>query len=95
MPANDGTPRVWCALIEDLGDGLRVSLRALTYDHATAAARMRKAGLAAGYADCLESGLWPSLDVLPEAERRRGGQAIAEVDIFWPSDSVIGKRAAL
>jgi predicted phosphodiesterase len=95
MPANDGTPRVWCALIEDLGDGLRASLRALTYDHATAAARMRKAGLAAGYADCLESGLWPSLDVLPEAERRRGGQAIAEVDIFWPSDSVIGKRAAL
>ncbi len=95
MPANDGTARVWYALIEDLVEGLRVSLRALAYDHDIAAARMRKAGLAAGYADCLENGLWPSLDVLPEAERQRSGQAIAEVETFWPSDGVIEKRAAL
>jgi predicted phosphodiesterase len=93
LPANDGTPRVWYALIEDLGEGLRICLRTLSYDHATAAARMRAAGLAAGYADCLETGLWPSLDVLPETERRLTGRPLAEQEIFWPVADAVERRA--
>jgi hypothetical protein len=85
LPANDGTPRVWYALIETCEGGLKVSLKALAYDHATAARRMRAVGLANGYAACLESGLWPSLDVLPAAERRQTGQPLAEREILWPA----------
>jgi len=95
LPANDGTPRVWYALIEACEGGLKVSLKALTYDHATAARRMRAAGLANGYAACLESGLWPSLDVLPAAERRRTGQPLAEREILWPAALETESQAAL
>ena len=76
MVANDGTPRVWYSIIEP-GRGRPVfSHYALDYDHAKAARKMRSAGLPEGYAFALETGLWPSLDILPEAERARTGQAI-------------------
>jgi hypothetical protein len=29
-----------------------------------------------GYADGLETGLWPSLDILPDAERAATGEAL-------------------
>ena len=35
-------------------------------------------GLPGGYADALVTGLWPSLDVLPEAEKSRTGRALDE-----------------
>ncbi|MDN3566093.1 metallophosphoesterase family protein [Paeniroseomonas aquatica] len=83
MPANDGTPRGWFSLLTPGPRGLRVEHRALAYDHAGAAAAMRRAGLAAGYADCLGSGLWPSCDVLPAAELARRGQPIAAGAEVW------------
>ncbi len=48
----------------------------LDYDYASAAQKMRAAGLPEGYARALETGFWPSLDILPQAERERTGQAI-------------------
>jgi predicted phosphodiesterase len=95
LPANDGTPRVWYALIEACEGGLKASLKALAYDHATAARQMHAAGLANGYAACLDSGLWPSLDVLPAAERRRTGQPLAECEILWPATLETESQAAL
>ncbi|TPG52419.1 metallophosphoesterase [Roseomonas nepalensis] len=79
MPADDGTPRGWFALLRPQGGTLRVELRPLDYDHAAAAAAMRAAGLPEGYAAALGSGLWPSADILPAEERRRRGQALAPV----------------
>ena len=76
MPANDGTPRVWYALLQSTSDGIATTVRALDYDHEAAVASMRLQGLDNGYADCLGSGLWPSLDVLPDTERKRQGVAI-------------------
>ncbi len=85
MPANDGTPRVWYALLELDKDGaVTVQLCPLDYDHQGASARMRQVGLTNGYADCLESGLWPSLDVLPEADKAATGQALAPHRLVWP-----------
>ena len=84
MPANDGTPRAWYALLEETPQGLAVSLRGLAYDHQGAAAAMLAEGLKTGYADCLTSGLWPSLDVLPAAERAVSGRALDESRVFWP-----------
>ncbi|MEM7425446.1 MAG: metallophosphoesterase [Pseudomonadota bacterium] len=76
MVANDGTPRVWYSIAEPGRTGPVFSHHALDYDYAEAAGRMRAVGLPEGYALGLESGLWPSLDILPEAERARTGHAI-------------------
>lgn len=76
MPANDGTPRVWYCLIEPEADGIAVSFHALTYDHAETAATMARRGYPAAYARALGTGLWPSLDVLPPAERALTGQPL-------------------
>ncbi len=83
MPAHDGTPRVWFSVLTPRGDGLGVSFHALAYDHAAAAAAMRGARLAEGYAAALETGLWPSEDVLPEAERARRGVLLRPAGLDW------------
>ncbi len=66
LPPHDGRPETRFAVLGK--DGAR--LHRLSYDHRAAAAAMRAAGLGQGYAETLETGLWPSQDVLPEALRR-------------------------
>ena len=66
MPPNDGDPRISFGVIGR--DGPRIER--LEYDHATAAAAMRAAGLMQGYDTALETGWWPSEEVLPVALRR-------------------------
>ena len=84
IPANDGTNRVWYAIIEPLEDGLKISTQPLTYDHETAASEMHREGLTA-YADALESGHWPSTDVLPEQETAETGQRLEPLSLAWTS----------
>lgn len=84
MPANDATPRVWYALLTPVAGGIEVSLRALDYDHAAAASDMRARKLPEGYAACLETGLWPNMDVMPAAEREKAGDPLEPGRIFWP-----------
>lgn len=75
MPANDADPRVWYMLLDEIDSGLRVSWHRLEYDHAAS----RDSTVAAGmleYGQALEDGLWPSLDVLPAAERAQRGQPL-------------------
>lgn len=74
MPANDGTPDVWYGLIRAQSDAIVLSTHRLAYDHRRAAAAMRRFGHANGYARTLITGLWPSLDVLPPAERAATGR---------------------
>jgi predicted phosphodiesterase len=76
MPANDGTPDVWYGLITPAAGGVALSTHRLAYDHQGAAAAMRRSGHANGYARSLVTGHWPSLDVLPEAERALTGRRI-------------------
>lgn len=83
MPANDGTPRGWFAVLTPGPAGLRAALRPLAYDHAAAAAAMRRARLPEGYAAALGSGLWPSRDVLPAAERAESGRPLAARGLDW------------
>lgn len=84
MPANDGTPRVWYALLNTVDGGLEISVCGLDYDYAAAARAMRTRKLPEGYAACLETGLWPNMDVMPPDERHKAGKPIQPVDIFWP-----------
>src|SRR5258708_7770466 len=83
MPANDGTPRVWFSLLRAEAEGITIEHRALHYDFATAAAKMRRAGLPQEYAASLETGLWPSCDVLPLKEIHERGAALEPGSVFW------------
>ena len=83
MPANDGTPRAWFTLLTPRPDGLVIEHRALAYDHVAAAAKMRRAGLPEDYAAALETGLWPSCDVLPFKEIRERGVPLDPGGVFW------------
>jgi uncharacterized Fe-S cluster-containing radical SAM superfamily protein len=86
MPANDGTPRSWFSILTPGADGIAVAHHALTYDYRAAAAKMRRAGLPEGYAAALETGLWPSLDVLPPAERKGSSVPLAPGGVLWRRD---------
>jgi predicted phosphodiesterase len=66
MPPHDGGRDTRFALLE----GGRVLQHALGYDWRTAQDSMVAAGLAQGYHLALETGVWPSEDVLPQAMRR-------------------------
>ncbi|MGB0670138.1 MAG: metallophosphoesterase family protein, partial [Rhodospirillales bacterium] len=70
MPANDGDPRGWFLTLDDAGGH---AFHRLDYDWRSAALDMRFNGLPEPYARALETGLWPSLDVLPAAERAATG----------------------
>jgi len=83
MPANDGTARVWFSVLTPSGGGILLEHHALDYDHAAAAAKMRCRGLPEGYAAALESGLWPSCDVLPQSELTAVGRRIEPGRVFW------------
>ncbi|MHA1597231.1 MAG: metallophosphoesterase family protein [Alphaproteobacteria bacterium] len=85
MPANDGTPRTWYSVLEPTAEGIEISRRALDYDHAAASGRMRAEGLPEAYARTLGDGLWPNMDILPDAERQLCGHPMtAEIALFSP-----------
>lgn len=76
MPANDGSARTWYSIIYPEKNSVRIETQALEYDAVKAAQIMRDVGLNNGYADCLQNGLWPSLDVLPAKEKQQQGQLL-------------------
>jgi len=86
MPANDGTPRTWYSLLCASPDGIVIEHRPLSYQHKNAANKMRACGLPEGYADALETGYWPSCDVLPADELQRRGTKIEPAILTWPSE---------
>jgi predicted phosphodiesterase len=83
MPANDGTARVWYSLFVPSGRDIDVRSMSLQYDAGSAARKMRERGLPAGYAEALETGLWPSCDVLPAAELAQRGEALPPDRLLW------------
>jgi predicted phosphodiesterase len=89
VPAHDGTPRVWFSILTAVDDAIGIRHFPLEYDHAAAAASMRTAGLPSGYADALQTGLWPSTDVLPPEERAQGGIPLEFAPVVWPVKSTV------
>ena len=96
MPANEGDPRVWYSLVSagDEPGALVIEHRALSYDHAGAAAAMARAGLPDAYARTLVDGFWPNCDSLAVPEAAVQGKKIEpvrlafarDVDLRWPVD---------
>lgn len=96
MPANDGTREVWYGLITWEHGAVKLSTRRLAYDHNAAAAAMRRSGHANGYARTLVTGIWPSFDVLPVAERSATGvklkQRSMRLGAAWRRQDMIGEQ---
>src|SRR5216117_859877 len=71
-PENDGTPRVWYALLGAEPD-VRVQFVPVTYDHESVARAIEAEGLPREFAETLRSGWWTTcLENLPAKERARG-----------------------
>jgi len=83
LPANDFTRDGWYLLLTPEEDRIRCSWHRLSYVAEQAQQKMVAAGLKAGYSDALLSGLWPSLDVLPEIERSRRGLPVEMADLVF------------
>lgn len=91
LPANDGVPGGWYMVLSSQAGGVTASWRRLHYDAAPERAAMARRGLSPAYADALANGLWPSLDVLPAAERRLTGLPLAPPPLEIPSYSAGAK----
>lgn len=83
VPANDGTPRGWYSLIKPVPEGMPIRHMPLDYDHGTAAKAMCEVALPSGYAEALESGLWPRCHVLAPDDLERRGMQIENSDVSW------------
>lgn len=80
LPANDGTPDGWYLTLEPQAGGISCRWYRLEYDSFTIQRKTEETGLDA-YARTLETGLWPSLDILPETERRQTGTPLAPEEL--------------
>ena len=93
MPANDGGRHGWYLLIEARTQGLYCSWHRLDYDFESS----RRSTVAAGmteYGEALASGIWPSQDILPEAEKRERGRPLVLPAMKIRARSA-GSRAAM
>jgi predicted phosphodiesterase len=87
IPANDGTPRTWYMLLEPASEGqadssLTVTWHALFYDHDASIEKMSNINLSSTYQASMRSGFWPNMDILPDAERKASGQALAPNPLY-------------
>lgn len=77
MPANDGTQRVWFSIVEaNASSEVLMTHHSLKYDAQAATTAMIERGLMQGYHESLQTGLWPSMDVLPDKEKQQQGLAL-------------------
>jgi predicted phosphodiesterase len=75
MPANDGGRHCWYMLLEPGESGCTASWHRLDYDFASSRDSTVDAGMGA-YGNALANGLWPSIDILPQAEAQQTGQPL-------------------
>jgi predicted phosphodiesterase len=73
MPANDGTPRVWCMTLEAQENDIKAQFIPFLYKYDHAATLMEQHQLPCAYSDTLRTGLWDNCDILPEEETRLQG----------------------
>jgi len=72
-PENDGTPRVWYALLDAARGEVGVEFRPVEYDWPALAREMEEEGLPAEFVTTIRTGWWTTcLEVLPAKERARG-----------------------
>lgn len=88
MPANDGTKDVWFSVLELVDGDLTFTHHRLEYEVESAYQQMIERHLTQGYHQALNTGLWPSMDVLPEFEKKQQG---IEIWHYFSTDPVRSK----
>ena len=72
-PENDGTTRVWYALLDAARGAVAVEFRPVEYDWPALAREMEEEGLPAEFVTTIRTGWWTTcLEILPGKERARG-----------------------
>lgn len=82
MPANDATADGWYMLLTPSTEGIECRWHRLAYNAQAAADMMQQQGLNTGYKAALLSGIWPSTDVLPAAEKTYSGKPLTAEPLF-------------
>ncbi|CAJ1361261.1 unnamed protein product [Effrenium voratum] len=86
MPANDGTARSWYALLTPRGRDVEISIRPFDYDTESAVeAIAAHSKLLRVYGNALQTGIWPSHDILPIEEQMHSGVALEPQQLLWAS----------
>lgn len=73
MPANDGSQDVWFSVVNVIDNELQFTHHRLVYDVDATQQQMIKNNLTQGYHEAIKTGLWPSMDVLPDVEKQQQG----------------------
>ena len=68
MPANDGSPNVWYAILDDSIGSFRFKHHQMEYNYKLANARMQINFLPQEYARTLITGIWDNTEILPPYE---------------------------
>ncbi|MBT3146731.1 metallophosphoesterase family protein [Neptunomonas phycophila] len=82
MPANDGTTQCWYLVLTPDHIGVHAQWHRLAYPYRKTQTAMRDCLLTEGYCDALSSGLWPSMDVLPDYEKSQQGTPLQIEPLF-------------
>jgi len=68
MPANDGTPQVWFAILEDKDDMFNFYHYSFDYDYKLTSQLMQQEALPQEYARTIITGIWDNTEILPPIE---------------------------
>lgn len=68
MPANDGNPLVWYAILDDATGRLAYKHHNMSYNHTLASRLMRDVPVPQEYARTLVTGIWDNTEILPPTE---------------------------
>lgn len=69
MPANNGSPNVWYAILEDTNSEVTFSHHQLEYNYKLTNQLMNNGILPEAYATTIISGIWDNTEILPQQER--------------------------
>ncbi len=86
MPANDGTADGWFLQLSEKEGGILIEWHRLVYPVKASQLAMQQAGLNTPYQQALATGLWPSLDILPDTEKRATGKRLSLASAFFTAN---------
>ena len=68
MPANDGTPQVWYAILEEVNGEMKFTHHNLDYNYKLTNSLMKNGLLPEEYARTIITGIWDNTEILPAIE---------------------------
>ncbi|WP_452221792.1 metallophosphoesterase family protein [Lacinutrix salivirga] len=68
MPANDGKPSVWYAILDDINESFTFKHHTLEYNYKLTSKLMNNGLLPQEYARTIKTGIWDNTEILPEVE---------------------------